>query len=197
MTLDDIKGFVQAEINIPPTAQNYILNDQIITQTSRKLTDLGINDGDILSLAIQTRTQAPQQRSGRSAQAAAPQAQGDGPDPEMLRLQLLGDPRLQAEVRNNDPEMADAITDPTRFHRLWTERISQRRAAQREKEEMMARLDADPFNVEAQAKIEEMIRQERVLENMQKGMEENPECEFLSLLRDGQRLTCAQHLAML
>ena len=41
-------------------------------------------------------------------------------------------------------------------------------------------LNADPFNADAQAKIEEMIRQERIHENVEKALQENPECEYFA-----------------
>jgi len=39
----------------------------------------------------------------------------------------------------------------------------------------IARLNADPFDVEAQQKIEESIRQQAVMENMSHALEYSPE----------------------
>ena len=41
-----------------------------------------------------------------------------------------------------------------------------------------ARLNEDPFNIEAQAKIEEMIRQQQVEENLQNTLDYNPEGRY-------------------
>lgn len=47
--------------------------------------------------------------------------------------------------------------------------------AELERQREFARLEADPFNIEAQQKIEEAIRQQAVLENMEHALEYSPE----------------------
>jgi DNA damage-inducible protein 1 len=100
-----------------------------------------------------------------------------------------------AECRRQDPELAAACSDPQQFQELWTARQRQYDQVQREKEEQFALLEADPFNVEAQQKIEEIIRQQRVAENLQKAMEENPECKSSPVLSSGRNADFLQPLA--
>lgn len=47
--------------------------------------------------------------------------------------------------------------------------------AELERQREMDRLEAEPFDVEAQRKIEELIRQQAVFENMEHAMEYSPE----------------------
>lgn len=79
------------------------------------------------------------------------------------------------EVRRQDPELANVANDKDQFHAVWDQKQRNLAQTQAEKEAELALLNADPFNLEAQAKIEEMIRQERVAENVQKALEDNPE----------------------
>jgi DNA damage-inducible protein 1 len=85
------------------------------------------------------------------------------------------------EIRRQDPDLANAADNPERFHATWDQRQRVLSRAQAEKEEQMELLNADPFSVEAQVKIEEMIRQGRVQENVQKALEENSECKAIFL----------------
>ncbi|KAJ9653810.1 DNA damage-inducible protein 1 [Neophaeococcomyces mojaviensis] len=179
MPLDAVKGFIEDEIQIPPAAQHFLYNNQPVVNTTQTLASLGMSDGDVLSLIIRTQPSQPQRRQQPAGQSNTSQRGGQAsselPDAETIRLQLLGDARLLANIQARDPELAHAASDSDRFRRIYTQRQQQSEDQQREKEQMMALLDSDPFNEEAQAKIEEIIRQERVMENMQKALEDNPE----------------------
>ncbi|EXJ92201.1 hypothetical protein A1O3_00751 [Capronia epimyces CBS 606.96] len=174
MTLNDIKAFVEAEINVPPSAQHFLQDGRPVTDTSKSLAQLNIQEGGVLAMAVRSarssRRPAQEHTAGQSAQRSQ-----SGSDPEQARLRILGDPVVMAECRRQDPELAAACSDPQKFQDLWRIRQRQYEQVQREKEEQVALLEADPFNVEAQQKIEEIIRQQRVAENLQKAMEENPE----------------------
>lgn len=85
---------------------------------------------------------------------------------------------MMAEVRRQDPELAEAANNRDRFHTVWNQRQRQIAQAEAEKNAQLALLNADPFNAEAQRKIEEMIQHERIQENIQKALEENPECKL-------------------
>jgi DNA damage-inducible protein 1 len=71
--------------------------------------------------------------------------------------------------------MAAALEDPQRFAQLFNASFDREQRERSERQQMIQRLNDDPFDVEAQARIEEMIRQERVMENLQNAMEHNPE----------------------
>lgn len=178
MSLDSVKGFIDEEIHIPPQAQHFVYNGQQVLNTSQSLTSLGVGEGDVLTLLIRTRapSQAQQQPQGR-AQNTQGRARGQPamPDPETFRLQILNNQGLLTQVRDRDPDIANAVHDPNRFAELFRARQANMQDAQREREEAMALLDSDPFNPDAQARIEEIIRQEQVMENMKKALDENPE----------------------
>ena len=178
MTLEAVKGFVQEETQIPPSAQNFVHNGRPIANTNQTLTALGINEGDLLSLIVRANPQAshqrqqPRQQNAQRGQGSAPSGM---PDAETLRLQILNDQGLLAQVQERDPDLAGAVHNSDAFRQLFEQRQQAQADSQREKEQAMALLDSDPFNAEAQGKIEEIIRQERVMENMKKALEENPE----------------------
>lgn len=113
----------------------------------------------------------------RRGQAQAQQQRGavSNDQAETTRLQVLGNPAQLAEMRDRFPSLAAVINDSNRFREAWQEMLNADQNRERERQEQMRLLNEDPFNVEAQRKIEEMIRQESVQENLHFAYEHNPE----------------------
>jgi DNA damage-inducible protein 1 len=66
-------------------------------------------------------------------------------------------------------------SNPQRFAQLLRELNTRRASIEQQRLVEIERLNADPFDVEAQRKIEEAIRQEAVLENLDHALEYSPE----------------------
>lgn len=138
---------------------------------------LSIGDGEMLALHVRDTSRpapAPQ------PQARAPQARGF-PDPETIRLQLLGNPEMRAQAISQRPELARVIENPDLFAQALQRMQDQEREEQNRRRQQIADLNADPFDIDAQMRIAEMIREERVQENLQNAIEHNPEGMFYSL----------------
>lgn len=180
MTLADLKAVIQSETNIAPPAQILYHNGRELSDDSQTLGQCQIRANDMLALLVRS----PQASSGgpsRSARggqtrgtAQAGRRQG-GQDPEFLRLQALGDPRVLQQIRGLNPELANVVHDAPRFRQVLEQMDNTQQQKEAEKQRELALLNEDPFNVEAQAKIEEIIRQERVMENLQDAMDYTPE----------------------
>jgi DNA damage-inducible protein 1 len=185
-TVSTLKESVQAESRIPKTSQHLYHNGQLLADDSKTMEQLQIGDGDMLALHVRdmaARTAAPTGQRQPARQQPAQQSRGrqlQQPDPETLRLQILGDPAMRQQVTGGNPELAGALNDPAAFaqalRRLQAQELAQREAVANQ----IARLNADPFDLDAQMRIEEMIREERVQENLQNAIEHNPEGWFFS-----------------
>ena len=189
MTINDLKAMVEDDAQVQKESQHYFVNNAPVADTSRTFEQLNVKEGDLLGLVIQDPNAVRQRQPPQAEGQRLAQRPRQGPDPEQLRLHMAGDPRVLAQVRQSDPDLAAAANDRERFHALWDERQRQAAQAQAEKEAQLVLLNADPFNPETQAKIEELIRQERVAENVQKALDENPECKNRSLHVQVDRLT--------
>ncbi|XP_062314522.1 protein DDI1 homolog 2 isoform X1 [Osmerus eperlanus] len=95
-------------------------------------------------------------------------------DPALLQQMLLANPHELSLLKERNPPLAEALLsgDLERFTKVLSEQQQDR--ARREQERIRL-LTADPFDLDAQAKIEEDIRQHNVEENMTIAMEEAPE----------------------
>ncbi|KAM3622522.1 uncharacterized protein V6R79_026184 [Siganus canaliculatus] len=121
----------------------------------------------------------PQPQPQRAAAPSTPMAfRGTSPqgldDPALLQQMLLSNPHELSLLKERNPPLAEALLsgDLERFTKVLLEQQQDR--AKREQERIRL-LTADPFDLEAQAKIEEDIRQHNVEENMTIAMEEAPE----------------------
>ncbi|XP_010640363.1 protein DDI1 homolog 1 isoform X1 [Fukomys damarensis] len=94
--------------------------------------------------------------------------------PSLIRSMLLSSPHDLSLLKECNPVLAEALLSGNleTFSRVLMEQ--QREMALRE-EEGLHLYSADPFDREAQAKIEEEIRQQNIEENMNIAMEEAPE----------------------
>lgn len=70
---------------------------------------------------------------------------------------------------------AAAQNDPARFAILLRQQRERYNETEVARQREIATLNADPYDVEAQRKIEEAIRMEAVMENLEHAMEYSPE----------------------
>ncbi|KAK8159708.1 hypothetical protein IWX90DRAFT_308493 [Phyllosticta citrichinensis] len=177
LTILDLKNFVQSETKFPVESQQFYLNGSILNGDSKTLEEAGLNDGEMLALLIKRPQRAAhaQPRSGTAQTQPGGMPRNAADEIETIRLRILGDQNALTQIQQGNPQLAAAINDPNRWREEWTNARRDEQRQQREHQRQLELLNADPFDVEAQAKIEEIIRQERVIENLQHAYEHIPE----------------------
>ncbi|XP_032023150.1 protein DDI1 homolog 1 [Hylobates moloch] len=121
----------------------------------------------------QQRTPAAQQSHGLASGETVAGPQGLG-SPALIRSMLLSNPHDLSLLKERNPPLAEALLSGSleTFSQVLMEQ--QREKALREQERLRL-YAADPLDREAQAKIEEEIRQQNIEENMNIAIEEAPE----------------------
>ncbi|KAL8281415.1 hypothetical protein RQP46_006099 [Phenoliferia psychrophenolica] len=168
MELENVMALLEAESGIPTADQLVFYSGRQLTGLKETLESYGVQQDDML--LVRQKSQAPQ--------PAATSVAGRNVDEESetMRRQILGNPQLMAQLRSNQPELAEAAaTNPTRFRELLSQLNAMQSSAKLQQQHEAELLNSDPYNIEAQRKIEEAIRQEAVLENLESAMENMPE----------------------
>ena len=177
MNIGDLKAVIQEDVHIPANRQLVYYHQTLLEDPAQTLEGIGINDQDVLQ--VHEIVSVPQ---GQAARAVSSQQGGQGggrtrDDAETLRLAALNDPSIMEQMRRFRPELARVIQDQQHFREVWNEVVRRQSEAETEVQRNIARLNNDPTNVETQRKIEAMIQEEAVEENLQYALEWMPEGE--------------------
>jgi len=176
LTVADLKAMVEADTNLPAQQQQVYLNGQALRDNAQTLEQAGIKDGEMLAMMVNRRgaeTQTQQRTQSGSGQTRLPPVTAERI--EATRQRLAGDPAAVSHLIRSQPEFAQVLNDPQKFRDLWESKQRQQEQLQQQQASEIAALNDDPYNAEAQKRIEEMIRRENIEANLQYAYENNPE----------------------
>ncbi|KAF9952757.1 DNA damage-inducible protein 1 [Mortierella alpina] len=188
MELENIKALLEADCNIPAEEQVLFHNEVELEDAKSTLEGNKVAQDDILTLRRRVKKQRTTNiaaigsgvRTGGGGPSVHPgqisQGGGDPHNAEQIRQHLISNPAMLRQLQETQPELAEAAqNNPNRFHEMIRELDVQRRSAETARRQEINQLNADPFDMEAQRRIEEAIRLENVAANMEAAMEYNPE----------------------
>lgn len=164
--LAELTMLVALEVGIPEDKITFIHDGKPILNLDKSFAELNIKNGDMLVV-------------GKRQEKQQPAAVTD--DVEQLRRYILSNPPFQRQLAQTHPEMLAAASQPPsdpRFAQLvadFQRQLTDRSSIEAEKAALYRQLAQDPFNVEAQRRIEELIQQENIEQNMEQALEHHPE----------------------
>uniref|UniRef100_A0A0D9VDE1 DNA damage-inducible protein 1 n=1 Tax=Leersia perrieri TaxID=77586 RepID=A0A0D9VDE1_9ORYZ len=169
-SVENLKALLEVETSVPLRQQQLHFNGREIQNTD-KLSTVGVQDGDLVMMVKATSNERPSQDVIRL------NPDGSAVDPQTFRQHIRGDSQLMGQLLQNDPALAQAILgdDVNELQNTLRSRHQQRLELKRKQEEELALMYADPFDIEAQKKIEAAIRQKGIDENWEAALEHNPE----------------------
>lgn len=168
-TVENVKALLEVETQVPLQQQQLLYNGREMENTE-KLSALGVKDEDLVMMVSNA-------ASSPATNNLSFNPDGSAVNPAAFQQHIRNDANLMTQLFQSDPELAQVLlgNDLNKLQDLLRERSRQRSELRRRQEEEMALLYADPFDVEAQKKIEAAIRQKGIDENWAAALEHNPE----------------------
>lgn len=173
LTVADLKAMVEADTQLPPQNQHFYLNGQALRDDSQTLEQAGVKDGEMLAMMVDRRSGQGRAEQSNNRQGSRP-PQATAEHIEATRRQIAANPQAIAQLIQRQPDLAAELHNPERFRQLWEAKQRELDQLQRQRNSEIAALNDDPYNAEAQKRIEEIIRRENIEENLQYAYENNP-----------------------
>ncbi|XVE50929.1 hypothetical protein DITRI_Ditri01bG0202600 [Diplodiscus trichospermus] len=158
------------ETTTVPLQQQQLLYNGREMKNFEKLSALGVKDDDLVMMVSGAASSAPPNDLSLNPD-------GSAVNPGALQQHIQRDSNLIGQLFQTDPELAQAVlgNDLNKLQDILRLHHQQRSELRRRDEEELALLQADPFDVEAQKKIEAAIQQKGIDENWAAALEYNPE----------------------
>lgn len=189
MELENFIAYCEAEMGTSLSNMQLLHNARPLTDKTKKLKDLSIQDGDmvlVVNPSMLQPTGSSTRPSGPSQAATSSASRSDAADSILnmteismdqaakVRDSFLKSPDELTSLKLSNMPLADALASGSleEFHKVLNEQHKRRRDEQLRRLRMMT---ADPFDVEAQKMIAEEIQRQQIDSNMQDAIEFMPE----------------------